>query len=275
MNEFSDNYRSSNNFNSEQKNKAEKHEKIEIDENSRESKQKDQNQKLMFLKFLINVTKVENNYDQFYQHLFWCSIIECFLFLCQIGVSFFSGLILLLMLFHISRPVLGFIIICKLPMTNKIIDELSDIENCSIDEVSSKINTSFKSLVEEASNKAQCWIILYFINTVLNIAIDIIVFTYLSIVLRSSDFDFGGLLLFAIPIYLFSLGLNISYFTWMTVLKYSFNDEIVGSIRLMTIGCFENVKSKFIVSGANLMVKLKGAVKKTNTQTIGEQEAKK
>lgn len=139
-------------------------------------------EKYLFFKFLLNVTKGEIIINDFISNLFWVSILELFLFI--IGIVLYASSPSEFDLFwtfatHVLRAIIGFWLLNKLPRTHILVEELNEIENLGIIEIENEILHKMRRIMNESSC-VKILLVFYFVFTIINIIIDNIVFFVLQ-----------------------------------------------------------------------------------------------
>lgn len=150
-------------------------------------------EKIKFFEFLMYSTKSEIAISDLQNTLYWIGITECFVFLLGISLlisyakQFWS---FIFFIFHVLRAVVGFYWLITLPKTQKVIEDLSNYESLSIEEINQQIIKSYKGLVSASETKLRKIIIIYWGLTFLDMLIDLIIFFVL--LADWGDIDYGA-----------------------------------------------------------------------------------
>jgi hypothetical protein len=169
-NQINENNKINNNPKKEENLNNQKHTELQI-----KSENKDKNQeKLFFWKFLIYNSKIEMNYDQFSQIIYWNGVFEIIFVVLSLISIFTISPVFVIFFVHLIRSIIGFVLICKLPLTHQVIENLSGCENESLNEISRKLTVEFRRLLEKTEESVKCLLITYFILSILGLLVDII-----------------------------------------------------------------------------------------------------
>jgi len=183
-NQINENNKNSNNPKKQENlNNNPDNEKLEDQLLKLENKEKN-SEKLFFWKFLIYNSKIEMNYDQFTQIIFWNSIFEIIFFVFSFISIFLISPVFLIFFVHFIRSIIGLVLICKLPLTHQVIENISGYENESLNEISNKLTIEFRRLLEKTENSVKCLLIAYFIMSIIGILIDLVSFIILMVSLN-------------------------------------------------------------------------------------------
>lgn len=180
-----DNYRSEEGFNND-KNSSTNTPSTQNTYDKHVNKEKNK-EKIFFWKFLINTTKAEMNYDQFGLLLFWNSILEITFFLLSLLFFIWGHGLVLILLFHLIRGLIGIWALVKLPLTHQIIESLDGFENDSLESITAKLNNEFAKLLENAQGKTKALLVIYFILTIICIITDVIGIILVITELKATD----------------------------------------------------------------------------------------
>lgn len=131
-------------------------------------------EKIFFFKFLNNSTKIELNYDSFTSTVYWTSILEAILFIISLCFLIFHHYVVFFLIVHLSRAVIGLLIVGKMPKTYQIIENISGFENENLDNISRKFNEEFKKILSTVEDKLKILLVFYFSNTITCLIIDIV-----------------------------------------------------------------------------------------------------
>ena len=163
-------------------------------------------QRIGFFTFLMNSTKGEMAFDEFQKILYWNGILDLFLyFICfclflsyasQFWRNiFFAG--------HAVRGVISLIILKYLPTTSSVIESLNNFENESLQEIHNRIYEQYKKLLVQNESRIRPSMYAYWIVTVIDFLIDIIVFFVLLHEWGDKDYNFRNIATLIIIVILF------------------------------------------------------------------------
>ena len=164
-------------------------------------------EKIGFFTFLMNSAKAEMLFDGFQKILFWNSIYDIFLFFicfclfCSYASQFWTNIFFV---GHSIRGVISILILKRLPTSASIIKNLDNYENESIQAIHYKIYEEFKKLLKQNENKIRLLMYLYWIITVINFLIDIIIFFVLLHNWGNKEYNFRNIATLIIIVLLFS-----------------------------------------------------------------------
>lgn len=158
-----------------------KHEdkKLEIEKNAYTKNKEKNEEKIHFFKFLIYNTKIEINYEKIQSYLYWGSITEfaVWLVLLALFISDPSSMAInWLFVYHVARGSIGIIIICKIPKTHEVLEDMGEFENSSLEEVQRGLESKYALLLQKADIVLKPLLMAYFIITIISLLVDIIIF---------------------------------------------------------------------------------------------------
>ena len=136
-------------------------------------------QRIGFFTFLMNSAKGEMAFDGFQKILFWNGIFDIFLFFicfclfCSYASQFWRNIFFV---GHAVRGVVSLLILKYLPRTSTIIQNLENFENESLEVIHNKIYEEYKKLLMQNENRIRPSMYTYWIITIIDFLIDIIIF---------------------------------------------------------------------------------------------------
>ena len=153
-------------------------------------------QRIGFFTFLMNSTKGEIAFDEFQKVLYWNGILDLFLyFICfclflSYASQFWRNIFFI---GHAVRGVISLLILKYLPTTSSVIENLRDFENESLQEIHNKIYEQYKQLLVQNERRIRPSMYAYWIVTVIDFLIDIIVFFVLLHEWGDKDYNFRNI----------------------------------------------------------------------------------
>ena len=172
----------------------------EIVQKPNEEQNKEKNkEKFLFFKFLMYNSKIEINFESFVGNVYWVSILEGTIWILLWALFLSSPTTLALMWFflpHICRSIVGFVLLRNIPNTFQVIENLKDYENQSLDDIQNQMLQNFKSLLAENEDKLRPWLTAYFILTIVDLIIDIIMFFVLLNIWGRSGLEFTNIVIY-------------------------------------------------------------------------------
>ena len=153
-------------------------------------------QRIGFFTFLMNSTKGELAFDEFQKILFWNGILDIFLFfICfclflSYASQFWRNIFFI---GHAIRGVVSILILKYLPTTSSVIENLNNFENESLPTIHNKIYELYKKLLEQNERKIRPSMYTYWIITVIDFLIDIIIFFVLLHEWGDKDYNFRNI----------------------------------------------------------------------------------
>ena len=163
-------------------------------------------QRIGFFTFLMNSTKGELAFDEFQKILFWNGILDIFLFfICfclflSYASQFWRNIFFI---GHAARGVVSILILKYLPTTSSVIENLNNFENESLPAIHNKIYELYKKLLEQNERKIRPSMYAYWIITVIDFLIDIIIFFVLLHEWGDKDYNFRNIATLIIIVMLF------------------------------------------------------------------------
>ena len=169
--------------------------------NSTEQKIYDKNrelnkQRIGFFTFLMNSTKGEMAFDGFQKVLYWNGILDIFLFIISFCLflsypsQFWRNIFFVL---HAVKGVISLFILKNLPTTSSVIEGLDNFENESLPAIHEKIFSEYKKLLLQNEKRIRSLMYTYWIITVIDFLIDIIIFFVLLHEWGDSDYNFRNI----------------------------------------------------------------------------------
>lgn len=164
-------------------------------------------EKYLFFKFLMYNSKIEINFEAFVNNVYWISILEGMIFVLLWALFISSPSTLALMWFflpHICRSIVGFVILRNLPNTFQVIENLKDYENQSLEDIQNQMLMNFKTLLGEHEDKLRPWLTAYFVLTIVDVLIDVIMFFVLMYIWGKTGYEFTNIVILASIIIFYS-----------------------------------------------------------------------
>ena len=153
-------------------------------------------QRIGFFTFLMNSTKGEMAFDEFQKILFWNGILDIFLFfICfclflSYASQFWRNIFFI---GHAIRGGVSLLILKYLPTTSSVIESLNNFENESLQAIHNKIYEQYKKLLLQNERKIRPSMYTYWIITVIDFLIDIIIFFVLLHEWGDKEYNFRNI----------------------------------------------------------------------------------
>ena len=163
-------------------------------------------ERIGFFTFLMNSAKGEMAFDRFQKILFWNGIFDIFLFFicfclfCSYASQFWRNIFFV---GHAVRGVVSILILKYLPMTSSVIQNLDNFENESLPAIHNKIYEEYKRLLMQNERKIRPSMYAYWIITIIDFLIDIIIFFVLLHEWGDKDYNFRNIATLIIIVLLF------------------------------------------------------------------------
>ena len=163
-------------------------------------------QRIGFFTFLMNSTKGEMAFDEFQKILFWNGILDIFLFfICfclflSLASQFWRNIFFI---GHAARGVVSLLILRYLSTTSSVIESLNNFENESLQAIHNKIYEQYKNLLVQNERRIRPSMYAYWIITVIDFLIDIIIFFVFLHEWGDSDYNFRNIATLIIIVILF------------------------------------------------------------------------
>ena len=227
----------------------------------------EENEKLNKLKidtteFMSYAVKVELLFQNLHGYLYWISNVE-FLFFIVLFFLFCSSPKTMgkiwWYIFHFFRGIFGIGIICYLPKTYELIENLQEIPD-NLENIKYSLIQIFFELLKPNQRKLKIFLLFYFSLTIFCTVIDIMLFCVFApdIGLVENDKPFFFMLLSSI-IFIYT---DLIYFSFFSSFKFYFNKKQHDDIQRATIlGFFDQLKigmGKGVVKMARKIQKIKG-----------------
>ena len=227
----------------------------------------EENEKLNKLKidtteFMSYAVKVELLFQTLHGYLYWISNVE-FLFFIVLFFLFCSSPKTMgkiwWYIFHFFRGIFGIGIICYLPKTYELIENLQEIPD-NLENIKYSLIQIFFELLKPNQRKLKIFLLFYFSLTIFCTVIDIMLFCVFApdIGLVENDKPFFFMLLSSI-IFIYT---DLIYFSFFSSFKFYFNKKQHDDIQRATIlGFFDQLKigmGKGVVKMARKIQKIKG-----------------
>ena len=164
-------------------------------------------QRIGFFTFLMNSAKGEMAFDGFQKVLYWNGILDIFLFFISFCLflsyasQFWRNIFFVL---HAVKGVISLFILKNLPTTSSVIEGLDNFENESLPAIHERIYKEYKNLLLKNEKKIRALMYAYWIITVINFLIDIIIFFVLLHEWGDSDYNFRNIATLIVICILFS-----------------------------------------------------------------------
>ena len=178
-------------------------------------------QRIGFFTFLMNSTKGEMAFDEFQKILFWNGILDIFLFfICfclflSYASQFWRNIFFI---GHAARGVVSILILKYLPTTSSVIESLNNFENESLQVIHNKIYEQYKRLLLQNERKIRPSMYAYWIITIIDFLIDIIIFFVLLHEWGDKDYNFRNIATLIIIVILFGKSIYFKIYIFI----YSF-----------------------------------------------------
>ena len=163
-------------------------------------------ERIGFFTFLMNSAKGEMAFDGFQKILFWNGIFDIFLFFicfclfCSYASQFWRNIFFV---GHAVRGVVSLLILKYLPRTSTIIQNLENFENESLEVIHNKIYEEYKKLLMQNENRIRPSMYTYWIITIIDFLIDIIIFFVLLHEWGDKEYNFRNIATLIIIVLLF------------------------------------------------------------------------
>ena len=163
-------------------------------------------QRIGFFTFLMNSAKGEMAFDGFQKILFWNGIFDIFLFFicfclfCSYASQFWRNIFFV---GHAVRGVVSLLILKYLPRTSTIIQNLENFENETLEVIHNKIYEEYKKLLMQNENRIRPSMYTYWIITIIDFLIDIIIFFVLLHEWGDKEYNFRNIATLIIIVLLF------------------------------------------------------------------------
>ena len=218
--------------------------------------------KIETTEFMSYAVKVELLFQTLHGYLYWISNCE-FLFFLVLFFLFCSSPKTMgkiwWYIFHFFRGIFGIGIICYLPKTYELIENLQEIPD-NLENIKYSLIQIFFELLKPNQRKLKIFLLFYFSLTILCTVIDIMLFCVFApdIGIVENDKPFFFMLLSSI-IFIYT---DLVYFSFFSSFKFYFNKKQHDSIQRATIlGFFDQLKigmGKGVVKMARKVGKIKG-----------------
>ena len=163
-------------------------------------------QRIGFFTFLMNSAKGEMAFDGFQKILFWNGIFDMFLFFicfclfCSYASQFWRNIFFV---GHAIRGVISLLILKYLPTTSSVIENLENFENESLPVIHNKIYEEYKRLLMQNERRIRPSMYAYWIITIIDFLIDVIIFFVLLHEWGDKDYNFRNIATLIIIVLLF------------------------------------------------------------------------
>lgn len=163
-------------------------------------------ERIGFFTFLMNSAKGEMAFDGFQKILFWNGIFDMFLFFicfclfCSYASQFWRNIFFV---GHAIRGVISILILKYLPTTSSVIENLENFENESLPVIHNKIYEEYKRLLLQNERRIRPSMYAYWIITIIDFLIDVIIFFVLLHEWGDKDYNFRNIATLIIIVLLF------------------------------------------------------------------------
>ena len=163
-------------------------------------------ERIGFFTFLMNSGKGEMAFDAFQKILFWNGIFDMFLFFicfclfCSYASQFWRNIFFV---GHAIRGVISLLILKYLPTTSSVIENLENFENESLPVIHNKIYEEYKRLLMQNEKRIRPSMYAYWIITIIDFLIDVIIFFVLLHEWGDKDYNFRNIATLIIIVLLF------------------------------------------------------------------------
>ena len=163
-------------------------------------------ERIGFFTFLMNSAKGEMAFDGFQKILFWNGIFDMFLFFicfclfCSYASQFWRNIFFV---GHAIRGVISILILKYLPTTSSVIENLENFENESLPVIHNKIYEEYKRLLMQNERRIRPSMYAYWIITIIDFLIDVIIFFVLLHEWGDKDYNFRNIATLIIIVLLF------------------------------------------------------------------------
>ena len=163
-------------------------------------------ERIGFFTFLMNSAKGEMAVDAFQKILFWNGIFDMFLFFicfclfCSYASQFWRNIFFV---GHAIRGVISLLILKYLPTTSSVIENLENFENESLPVIHNKIYEEYKRLLMQNERRIRPSMYAYWIITIIDFLIDVIIFFVLLHEWGDKDYNFRNIATLIIIVLLF------------------------------------------------------------------------
>lgn len=219
--------------------------------------------KFKFFKFLIYNTKIEMHLDEFQGLLFWNSSIETITWIVGFVLFLFDPkemFFIWILITHLIRAFIGIVSRVYLPKSSDVIDSLDHIEDQSLESIQDEMLSSYRSLLQRCEGKMKCLLKTYFILTLINIIIDIIIFCI--VLSKWGQEKYECLSIIGILVVIAFIISDFSYFDWVNSMGYSFPPTILKTVKKAIFGFMSDLKNE-IYNGFKGAV---GKIRRSNTK---------
>jgi len=194
-------------------------------------------------KFILLTAKVEIKFNSLikliyntclYEIVLW--ILTFFLYLSAPKDMLYTWVLLV----HILKAILGFILLNKMPKTFEIIENVGKNPNFDEDKIIDLIKKEIKEtfIIKWEENKGK--FLIYLIVTIMCFGIDFILFMTQLISFGKNEWILTQTcMLFFLVIFLV---VDIIYFIWLGTLKFSLPNDIISPVRKAIIGSIDDIK---------------------------------
>lgn len=163
-------------------------------------------QRIGFFTFLLNSAKGEMIFDRFQKILFWNGLFDIFLFFicfclfCSYASQFWPNIFFM---GHAIRGIISILILKYLPTSATVIQNLENFENETLHVIHNKIYEEFKKLLTKNEKRIRPYMYTYWIITIVDFLIDIIIFFVLLHQWGKEEYNFRNIATLIIIVLLF------------------------------------------------------------------------
>lgn len=168
--------------------------------------------KIGFYKFLIYSTKAEIQINSFKDLLYWVSLLEIFLYIISILLFISSPsnfYIFWTFTTHAARGVIGMLLLFRIPDSHLSVENIDAFDSSSIESLQEQMASNYITLLQNNESRIKPFLIVYFILTLVNIVVDIIVFAYLIAKWDNQEYSLSNIIGLLLIVIFFSMILNM------------------------------------------------------------------
>ena len=194
-------------------------------------------------KFFLLTSKVEIKFNSLVKLIYNTSLFEIllwiitfFLFLSSPKDMYYTWILIT----HIIKGILGFVLLNKMPKTFEIIENISKNPNFEEDKIIDLIKKEIKDsfIIKWEENKGK--FLMYLLVTLICFVIDFILSILQMIRFGKNEKLLSqACMLFFIIIFVI---MDVIYFIWLGTLKFSLPEDMISSVRSAIIGSVDDLK---------------------------------
>ena len=197
-------------------------------------------------KYILYTSKVEIKSNSFIKMVYTTSVLEIALWL--VGLLLFISnprnfYAIWILLIHLTKGILGLILLNHLPKTFEIIDALYKKENLDEEKIIETIDIIIKETFFERWTQNKTKLLIYFIMTILCLLSDCVIFFVQLFLFGNPNYLMQVIILFLILIFFIS---DVIYLLWFITLRFSFPNDMVAPINSAILGSILDLKEMFL-----------------------------